>query len=574
MEILGNKAIWVRGLNKKELHEIRQEINLKNLNNIELKMYKLNLQGEKLEKEKLLSSYSDVFEKVTSLNLSSFEGDMSIVKYFKNLEFISVLYNSGFEKCAKELKKLENFNTLALDSMNFLNKDYGLSVDSLIFSFASNPALYWSNNPDEMISVDMSKAKNCDSVRELSFYHNPKFYAFTMTKIPNNLEKLSLVGNYNLTKINLSNNLKGLKELRIYGNNLNCEFGAEEIVSIIKNQYENGGTLTKFVFDLSLYPKISTLLKNEFKDERFLTFFDRFAYFGESADGDHFEIDAKEMRRLDQMTEKIISRCGITKNDTEYEAFAKLYLFVIDNVSYHKSYSGKSFRKYFNLRQQSLGSKNEIINALILGNGAKISSSLGGLKNDYQLVCGGVCRHLSYLLSKLGIKSYPFDVFASNDAEQLLDNRSEFQPYREINHKILRVDFNNGSLFVDPTYDLTNKVDLNIVDSLSFLDKNYFDLTIDNFMESKYYLPKKDRLSSSDIDNLKFYFVCEIDNMFIEDPISTNDDSLAKIKPILSDNYRTPFNHYIDKSIIDKYYNNHFEKYTYNYKKTDNEIQK
>ena len=151
MEILDNKAIWVRGLNKKELHEIRQEINLKNLNNIELKMYKLNLQGEKLEKEKLLSSYSDVFEKVTSLNLSSFEGDMSIVKYFKNLEFISVLYNSGFEKCAKELKKLEKFNTLALDSMSFLNKDYGLSVDSLIFSYASNPALYWSNNPDEMI---------------------------------------------------------------------------------------------------------------------------------------------------------------------------------------------------------------------------------------------------------------------------------------------------------------------------------------------------------------------------------------------------------------------------------------
>lgn len=501
MKILQDGTINIETI--EELKVVEQFVKIKGLDKFKLKIgtYESYVKSSGNVTVADFKDYAGVLSKVESLNLIFSSLDIGVIEYCKNLKQITIPFSYDTNQLLDKINLLNGLTKLQIASSSIgvlTSPAFPKNVEDVTLRMAFKANNFSINEENKMVAFNNDFIQNCSTLKKFSILNFPFIYYYCLYR--EELESLSLINNLNLTRISLPKNLGNLKELKIYANNPVCDFDAWRVAEIIRANYKGENKLKKFVFDIGLYPEVIRILEKDLKNDKFKAVFDDLVFTGETMDQAFNEYSAKQMQIYDKKITAIIKGCGITKNDTDFEAFAKIYLFMISNFKYNRETIKNGQRKKVVLVAKDLiGSANFLDNIIMLGKGYNSSNTFGALSADFTVICAGYCKFLHYLLNKVGIKNFKIAVMAGT-YQELQENRSKDLADKSINHVILRVDFDAGSIYVDPTYDV-NVYRANVsLNDLSFAGN--IESGLDNFLESKFYIAKNKLLPVEAIKEL------------------------------------------------------------------------
>lgn len=458
---------------------------------------------------KYLNENKSCFDNVSFLDLSSaVDLAFELSFYCENVQkiILPAFKDDSFTALCSKLKGNKNLKMLSCSNLGILKSGVGLDgVEELSIQCGGRNMTFLVDDEKELKSItskDLSEWKNLNT---LSLMLVGKLNTIDLTDLQ--LEKLSLVGNKNLQHIVFDDNLGNLKELRVYTNNDNNDFNAERIVKIIKANFEGKNKLQKFVFDLYEYPKVTKMLEKELKNPEFKYLFDNLVSCGEYLEGRAVnEIDAKRMEIYDKAMTNIVKTCGVQKDDCDFIAFAKIYLFLIRNLSYNnKSVDNGNADKFYSLACKAGNVKYPEQTMRVLGNGYNIGTAFGFLTNGFAPICTGYTRATKYLLRKVGITAQHESVFRGS-ASEIKNNKNEAIKRKRINHAILKIKVGGAYVYADPTFDTAYYK--NGLGKLTIFDDERRNDEIDVWVSSKYHKPPVQLLSMQGKNELYNAFEC------------------------------------------------------------------
>ncbi|MBQ8749320.1 MAG: hypothetical protein IJZ29_02475 [Clostridia bacterium] len=472
---------------------------------------------EEIKQENVLSDYSEFYakysgllDKVESLNFFDSMLDYSLIKNCRNLKSVSAPRSCLVNSFVKALNEMKHLKELESPFLSILNKKLPDTIEKIVVTAKTNKKSYAIDDESKLVAITDDLLKNVSNLKEISLINIAQCYHFGTSSAK--IEKCSLIGNYNLTRINLPQNLGNIKELKIYGNNPDCNFDAWRVAEIIRATFKGENKLNKFVFDIALYPRVVKILENDLKNPKFKAVFDNLVFTGEMLDHTYNELNAKQMENYDKKALAVIKGCGVRTTDTDFEAFAKLYLFVVSNLSYnHKTFEVGQRDKIGIIAKEIAGSFNSVDKYAMLGKGYNTSTTFGAFNTEFLVVCAGFSRFLSYLLNKVGIDSQVFSVFAGN-IDSVNDSKQKAWDKKNTNHMVLRVDFETGSLMVDPTADAKKMAKNKSLHKFSFATGD-FDEKYDDFLKGKFYRQEKQKLCDDAVIELLAVLIQEKANM-------------------------------------------------------------
>lgn len=503
---------------REELENVYKYVTENKVNRIKLKIgSKQSFKIEEVKVENVLSDYSefyakysDLLDKVESLNFFHSMLDYSFIKHCKNLKSIACPKHCYLKSFIKSLNELKYLKELEIPFVTILNYKLPDTIEKIVLTAKTNKINFVIDDESKLFTITDDLLKNVSNLNDFSLINVAQCYHFGTSS--EKMQKCSLIGNYNLTRISLPQNLGNIRELKIYGNNPDCNFDAGRVAEIIRANFKGENKLKKFAFDIALYPRVVKILENDLKNPKFKAVFDDLVFVGEMLDHTYNELNAKQMENYDKKVLTVIKDCGVRATDTDFEAFAKLYLFVVSNLRYnHKTFESGQRNKISTIAKEITGNFNNIDKYAMLGKGYNISTSFGGFNNDFQVVCAGFSRFLSYLLNRVGIDSQVFSVFAGN-IDSVNESKQKELNKKNTNHMVLRVDFETGSLMVDPTADAKKMSKNESVHKFSFVNGD-FDEKYDDFLNGKFYRQDKQKLCDDAVVELLAVLIQEKANM-------------------------------------------------------------
>ena len=489
-----------------------------------------------------LSDYDDILKNVKSLNLLLYKNDLSIISHCPNITHLAMPLRYDKEVLVGYIKNLNKLDSITAPKLSFLQENYGINPHNILISGNATPSDFVVESADELIEIKSQDFENCANVQNLGLCNIAKLHSVSIDML--GLNKLSIIGNYNLKSIDLSDNLNDIRELKVYSNNQDCDLYAEKIVQIIKDNVAGKNKLEKFVFDIKFYPKVTKLLENDLQNSEFLNKFNALVGVGEEINGGFNEISALQMSEFDKKITNIIARCGVSVKDSQFSAFSKMYAFILNETQYANDISERKMKKIKMVYDALKGSSDEQIKLKMVGSGFNASTTVGGFTNDMSLVCAGYSRLLKYMLAKVGIQSDVLQVYMKDDEYD--ENECKIT-----NHMILKVVLDGKQMIVDPTTDNGLLHNEESDGYLSIINDEYFANYIDNFTECDYYIKK---LPSLDNDQRSEIFDEVINQLLSSEKIRNIKTAHIGVETIenvhcLPSNYKNISNHYIEKSV-------------------------
>lgn len=501
-------------------------------------------------------NYADLLAKVDCLDLS-YSNDIYIINYCPNLTNLTLpnIYPELYKQYEDVFTYFKKMKTLGVSNLALLKSRIFVNASEINIRFHDYMPYYMTSDKNKLDYITDGDLYYCTNLEKLNLMLLPNFYSIKLDGV--NFDSLSLVGNFNLSEISLPKSLGNLKELRVYSNNDRCNFKAEEIVDIIRANFNGENNLQKFVFDIYGYPKVIKLLEKDLKNPKFKTIFNNLVYLGEFIEGKSvYEIDAGKMEIYDNIINNIIKTCGVQKTDNDLVAFSKLYLFMACTFKYNNKVVENGSRSKLSAMAVNYAClKNQYQYLKMIGGGFNVLSTFGFLQNNFQPVCCGFSRALRYMLGKVGIYSELEYVLSASEEEMKQVAELPIE-YKYTNHMLLRVKLADGYLYADPTADSVyidgGASNLSLLSDKIFKD-NYI------FSESEFYRPKEKEISQTAEDELLFALndsfnnINKSENVIEEYNYKTANDLTNWLMP---NDYKA-FNNYIriedDKKYIDEY---------------------
>lgn len=277
------------------------------------------------------------------------------------------------------------------------------------------------------------------------------------------LKSIEICGNKNLQEIKLPKNISALTSLTIVGNNEKADFNADFYIDLIKRSINRENNLQRLKINQSLYFDIMSKLHAEMQDVKFKFLFENMVRWCDYVSGyGYTEKTTEQMRDYEKKIDFFLNDLNFDKCNNDIEKFVIIYAKFIKSFSYDANKfngltaKGRNYRKVHNKFAiylfENYSQKMGNVFASVLG-----VNNAFGLFDSNLAVCEGLSKGLVMICKKCGIDA--------KEQESITKEKGL--------HDFCEIKFANGSLFIDPTYDIARYKDFEIWDKSCL----HFDIT-------------------------------------------------------------------------------------------------
>ena len=262
----------------------------------------------------------------------------------------------------EELNSVTTINLINPDSIDEIDKLVNLEVLNIGYSNCFDKNNY---------ITDFSILSKLNNLKSFTLINNVCIKSIDLS---NSLEKLKLIYNPFLNKINLKN-LSNLKDVMLVGNDINSIDNFE----FINSDFE------QLLLDIKLYPYLSKYFNKLDK----VTFVEKISF------GEIYKTDLETMNQVHNIATNIIKN---NTNDDIESSIVNLYRYIVTHLTY--DYDGLEERNnYFINNKYNPFLDNELMNKFRLMNTC-IHAFLNGC-----VICEAYVNALIYLYNLIGIKA-------------------------------------------------------------------------------------------------------------------------------------------------------------------------
>lgn len=276
---------------------------------------------------------------------------------------------------------------------------------------------------------DFSVISRLTNLENLTIMNDTNLATLNIEKLKK-LKTIKLINNPSFKKISGLDSLEELKEVVIYGNNLDCAIDIETYIN-------NTISTSPNILDIKMYNKIvgaNSEIAKDLSDKFILGL--TFLKFAEK--NGFVNLTILDNRNLAEMYTKLkhfFERTDMYRR-SEYDKVLFVYSYVIRNVRFAEDELKKRLSKYNEVIKET----NEIPKYM-----EKSFASLHSSYNAYHFKtanCEGIVNLMGFMLDMLGVENV--NVHCSDKRNGLLNGT---------NHSMLRVKVDNEWYYCDPVYD-------------------------------------------------------------------------------------------------------------------------